>query len=72
MQPDTRVAVILAGGLGTRLQSIVSDVPKPMAPVGNQPFLEVIMRYWIKQGIKRFILSVGYKFETIINSLTLL
>ena len=67
MQPKTRVAVILAGGLGTRLQSVVSDVPKPMAPVGNKPFLEIILNYWINQGIQRFILSVGYKSEAIIN-----
>ena len=67
MQPKTRVAVILAGGLGTRLQSVVSDVPKPMAPVGNKPFLELILNYWIDQGIQRFILSVGYKAEVIIN-----
>ncbi len=59
-------AVILAGGLGTRLRSVVSDVPKPMAPVGSRPFLEYQLDYWINQGISRFVLSVGYRHETII------
>ena len=67
MQPKTKVAIVLAGGLGTRLQSVVSKVPKPMAPLGGKPFLDLILRYWIKQGINKFIISVGYKFESIIN-----
>ena len=54
-------AVILAGGLGTRLRSVVDDRPKPMADVAGRPLLEHLMRYWIKQGITRFILSVGYR-----------
>lgn len=67
MQAKTKVAVILAGGLGTRLQSVVSKVPKPMAPVAGKPFLDVILRYWIDQGIKKFVISVGYKFESIVS-----
>jgi D-glycero-alpha-D-manno-heptose 1-phosphate guanylyltransferase len=58
-------AVILAGGLGTRLRSVVSAVPKPMAPINGRPFLEWLMDYWIDQGINRFILSVGYQYEVI-------
>lgn len=58
-------AVILAGGLGTRLRSVVSQVPKPMAPIEDRPFLERLMDYWIDQGIKRFILSVGYLSQAI-------
>jgi len=58
-------AVILAGGLGTRLRSVVSDVPKPMAPVNGRPFLEHLIEYWIRQGVQRFILSVGYRHEKI-------
>jgi D-glycero-alpha-D-manno-heptose 1-phosphate guanylyltransferase len=61
------VAVILAGGLGTRLQSVVSDVPKPMANVLGRPFLEYLMDYWIDQGVSKFIVSVGYKKELIIE-----
>ncbi len=58
-------AVILAGGLGTRLRSVVSDVPKPMAPINGRPFLEWLMDYWIDQGIRRFVLSVGYQCQVI-------
>ncbi len=58
-------AVILAGGLGTRLRSVVTDLPKPMAPVGGRPFLEYQLEYWINQGISRFVLSVGYRHEAI-------
>ena len=58
-------AVVLAGGLGTRLRSVVSDVPKPMAPVGGKPFLEYILKYLKRNGIEKIVLSVGYKWETI-------
>ena len=60
-------AVILAGGLGTRLRSTVPDVPKPMASVAGRPFLEYQLDYWIGKGIERFILSVGYRHEVIIE-----
>ena len=70
MQPDLGVnritaAVILAGGLGTRLRSEVPELPKPMAPVAGRPFLEHLIEYWVKQGISRFVLSVGYRHEAI-------
>jgi len=58
-------AIVLAGGLGTRLRCVVSDLPKPMAPIGDKPFLEYILKYLQKNGITRAVLSVGYKWETI-------
>ena len=58
-------AVILAGGLGTRLRSEVPDYPKPMAPIRDRPFLEIQLEYWIARGVKRFVISVGYKHELI-------
>jgi len=58
-------ALVLAGGFGTRLQSVVKDVPKPMADVRGEPFLAHLMRYYIAQGVTQFILSVGYKAEVI-------
>lgn len=58
-------AVILAGGMGTRLREAVPDLPKPMAPVNGRPFLEHQMDYWIAQGIRHFVLSVGYRHESI-------
>jgi D-glycero-alpha-D-manno-heptose 1-phosphate guanylyltransferase len=56
---------ILAGGLGTRLRKVVNDVPKPMAIVNGKPFLTHILRYWKKNGISAFIISVGYLAEII-------
>src|SRR5215510_4243522 len=58
-------AIILAGGLGTRLRSVVSELPKCMAPVAGQPFLKHVIRYFLSQGIERFIFSLGYKHEII-------
>lgn len=60
-------AVILAGGLGTRLRSEVPDLPKPMAPILGRPFLEWQMDFWIAQGVERFVLSVGYRREVIMD-----
>lgn len=51
---------ILAGGLGTRLRELVKEVPKPMALVKDEPFLNHVMRYWKKQGIKKIYISIGY------------
>lgn len=56
---------MLAGGLGTRLRSVVRDVPKPMAPVHGRPFLELLLEYWIAQGVRRFVLSIGYLAERV-------
>ena len=58
-------AVILAGGKGTRLQSVVSDIPKPMAPIGDIPFLEILIHHLANQGINHVVLAVGYKYEVI-------
>lgn len=58
-------AIILAGGLGTRLRAAVPDLPKPMAPVADKPFLEHQIDFWIAQGVRHFVLSVGYRHEAI-------
>ena len=58
-------AAILAGGLGTRLRSVVSDVPKCMAPVGGRPFLYYLLEQLRGYEVTRVILSVGYKREVI-------
>ena len=60
-------AIILAGGKGTRLQSVVSVVPKPMADIAGRPFLCYQIDHLIKHGVSRLILSVGYKSESIIE-----
>lgn len=58
-------AVILAGGLGTRLKGVISDMPKPMAPINDIPFIKYLFDYLQDFNIERIILSVGYKFEVI-------
>ncbi len=58
-------AIVLAGGLGTRLKSVLPSTPKPMAPVNGRPFLEYLLTYWKAQGVKRFVLSVGHLSEQI-------
>jgi D-glycero-alpha-D-manno-heptose 1-phosphate guanylyltransferase len=57
--------IILAGGLGTRLQGVVSNIPKPMAPIAGKPFLDYIFYYLRQFPIKKVILAVGYKYEVI-------
>ena len=57
--------LILCGGLGTRLRSVTGGVPKVMAEVQGEPFLDFLLRYLIKQGATRVILCAGYKAESI-------
>ena len=58
-------AIILAGGLGTRLRSAVPDVPKCMAEVNGKPFLSYVINFLQSEGITSFIFSLGYKSEVI-------
>jgi len=58
-------ALILAGGLGTRLQNVVNDVPKSMASILGKPFLEYQFNYLKKYGVTKIIMAVGYKKEAI-------
>lgn len=58
-------AIILAGGLGTRLRAAVPDLPKCMAPVSGKPFLFYVITFLQKEGIKRFIFCLGYMHESI-------
>jgi D-glycero-alpha-D-manno-heptose 1-phosphate guanylyltransferase len=58
-------AIILAGGLGTRLKDVIDDIPKPMAPVNNKPFLSYLFEYLERYKITKVILAVGYKYEII-------
>jgi D-glycero-alpha-D-manno-heptose 1-phosphate guanylyltransferase len=53
-------AVLLVGGLGTRLRSVVSSTPKPLASVGERPFLELLVQQLRSQGIRRLVLCIGY------------
>jgi D-glycero-alpha-D-manno-heptose 1-phosphate guanylyltransferase len=60
-----REAIVLAGGLGTRLQPVVGDLPKSLAPVSGKPFLAYLLDFAKKQGIEKFVFALGYKTELI-------
>jgi len=66
---DKRITecIILAGGLGTRLRSVVPDAPKCMALVNDKPFITYLISYLQSQGIQRFIFSVGYLHQIIVE-----
>lgn len=67
-----RPLLILAGGFGTRLSSVVKDVPKPLAPVCGAPFLRYILINCIEQGVRDIVLLLHYKaeqFEEVIREL---
>lgn len=54
-------AILLAGGLGTRLRSVVSDRPKPMALIEGKPFMEYVVHELSRYGIRDIVFAVGYK-----------
>jgi D-glycero-alpha-D-manno-heptose 1-phosphate guanylyltransferase len=56
-------AIVLAGGLGTRLKSVVADLPKSLAPIAGRPFLAYLLDYAKREGIEKFIFALGYKSE---------
>lgn len=58
-------AVIICGGLGTRLRPMTFDIPKSMVPVNGKPFLQIIVEYFKKQGINQFIFCAGNLHENI-------
>ena len=63
----TKEAIILAGGLGTRLRGVLPGIPKCMAPINGKPFLAYVLDYLISQEISKVILSVGYRKDQIID-----
>lgn len=64
-QQQQTPVIILAGGFGTRLSTVVKDVPKPMAPINGKPFLHYIFKELQQQNIKEVVLSVGHLNEVI-------
>jgi D-glycero-alpha-D-manno-heptose 1-phosphate guanylyltransferase len=60
-------AVILAGGLGTRIRDVVPDLPKVMAPVAGRPFLELLLQMLARKGFTRAVLSVGHLSDIIVD-----
>jgi D-glycero-alpha-D-manno-heptose 1-phosphate guanylyltransferase len=61
--------LVLAGGFGTRLQSVVAEVPKALAPVGQVPFLYLQIEHWIAQGLTSFVFLLHYQADLIISFL---
>lgn len=64
-----RECIILAGGLGTRLRTAVPDLPKCMAPVAGKPFLYYVVKHFQSEGVEKFIFSLGYMHEIILDFL---
>jgi len=62
---EKRSAVIVAGGLGSRLGNLTSQVPKPMLKVGEKPLLEILVDRLIRQGFSRLFIAVNYKADQI-------
>lgn len=60
-------AIILAGGLGTRLRGVIGEIPKCMAPVNREPFLYYLFRELAQQGAGRVVLSLGYRHEVVLD-----
>ncbi|MBO4403472.1 MAG: nucleotidyltransferase family protein [Bacteroidales bacterium] len=60
-----REAIVLAGGFGTRLQAVVRDLPKPMAPLNGIPFLSYLLDELVQGGFTHVVLSTGYRHEQI-------
>jgi D-glycero-alpha-D-manno-heptose 1-phosphate guanylyltransferase len=58
-------AIVLAGGLGTRLASRLHGLPKPMAPIAGRPFLEILLTQLRRSGCTRVLLSVGHQHAVI-------
>jgi D-glycero-alpha-D-manno-heptose 1-phosphate guanylyltransferase len=58
-------AIVLAGGLGTRLREVVADLPKPMAPIAGRPFLQILLASLSRKGFVRVVLSVGFMADKI-------
>lgn len=59
--------LILAGGFGTRLKSVVHDVPKPLAPIHGIPFMEILLDQWYKNGFRNFYFLLHYQSEMMIQ-----
>ena len=69
-QHDEKIkAALLVGGLGTRLKSVVALTPKPLAAVGDRPFVELLVRQLRHQGIRRLVMCTGYLAQEVENEL---
>lgn len=65
---DSCDALVLCGGLGTRLRSAVPHLPKALAPVGNRPFLDILLEHLAAEGVRRFVLCVGHRADDVVEA----
>lgn len=63
--------LVLAGGFGTRLKTVISDVPKALAPIGDVPFLQLQLEHWMEQGLREFTFLLHHQADLIIAFLQL-
>ena len=66
---DEVPVVVLAGGLGSRLKSVVSDRPKILAQVNGKPFLALLLQWLVNQGVKKVSFSLGYMADLVVEQL---
>ena len=64
-----RPMIVLAGGFGTRLQSVLNDIPKPLAPVLDKPFIIYLLEHWIQNGFTKFIFLLHYKADLVLDTI---
>lgn len=69
MKPSLPPLLVLAGGFGTRLRSVLLDRPKPLALVGDVPFLHLLLERWVRHGVSHFVFLLHYQAEMIVNYL---
>lgn len=69
MQDKIKEIIILCGGQGTRLRSVLKETPKILAPIGERTFLDFLISIYLKKGIEKFIFSMGFMHERIIEHL---
>ena len=70
MSAGEKTVMVLCGGLGTRLRSVVPDLPKILVSIGDVAFLDLLLNYLSKQGIEQVYLALGYKSELVISYLS--
>ena len=61
--------LVIAGGLGTRIQSALGDTPKLLAPIGGRPYLAYLLDWLRRFGAKRIVLGLGHRAQAVIDFL---
>jgi NDP-sugar pyrophosphorylase family protein len=67
--PANVEALVLAGGIGSRLAGVLGGIPKVLAPIEGRPFLDYQLEYLAGEGVSRVVLSLGYRAELVLEHL---